>query len=99
MRNGISAAFPKSRPYARGAFDGDADARLQPQEEFAIYDAILRNCRPADNIPLVSVANNEPLLPKPTAFFRNREQRPKQKGARCGNTNHALRKQRPPPFK
>ena len=57
------ATFPKSSDRTRVALlMADADARLQkPQDEFAIYDAILQELAAhADNIPLgKSVSNNE----------------------------------------
>lgn len=57
------ASFPKSGDRTRVALlMADADARLQkPQDEFAIYDAILQELAAhADNIPLgKSVAGNE----------------------------------------
>jgi len=57
------ASFPKSGDRTRVALlMADADARLQkPQDEFAIYDAILQElAKQADNIPLgISVAANE----------------------------------------
>jgi tetratricopeptide (TPR) repeat protein/Flp pilus assembly protein TadD len=57
------ASFPKSGDRTRVALlMADADARLgKPQDEFAIYDAILEElAKQADNIPLgISVAANE----------------------------------------
>ena len=67
------AAFPKSGDRTRVALlMADADARVQkPQEEFAIYDAILQELAAhADNIPLGKVVADNESFGAPQGYQR-----------------------------